>query len=197
MSLYKLQKEQIRNSIIEKTILLFKEKGYDNVSVEEITRKVGIAKGTFYNFFPSKKEILSIWSIKQFQQLKIEELICPDKMIEENLYHLTDTVYQLIREESDMFYYFLKEMIYSGLSELNDNNFDFAAILKAVIMNSKDHLSIDVTNIDIEVNIINSALFYEILKWFQADRPLNELGHHLKEIVKFCLYGLYHKGGNI
>ncbi len=197
MSLYKLQKEQIRNSIIEKTILLFKEKGYDNVSVEEITRKVGIAKGTFYNFFPSKKEILSIWSNKQFQQLKIEELIYPDTMIEENLYHLTDTVYQLIREERDMFYYFLKELIYSGLDEQNDNNFDFAAILKAVIMNSKDHLSIDVTNIDIEVNIINSALFYEILKWFQADRPLNELGHHLKEIVKFCLYGLYHKGGNI
>ena len=197
MSLYKLQKEQIRNSIIEKTILLFKEKGYDNVSVEEITREVGIAKGTFYNFFPSKKEILSIWSNKQFQQLKIEDLICPNKMIEENLYHLTDTVYQMIREERDMFYYFLKEMIYSGLNELNDNNFDFAAILKAVIMNSKDHLSIDATNIDIEVNIINSALFYEILKWFQADKPLNELGHHLKEIVKFCLYGLYHKGGNI
>ncbi|XOS92284.1 TetR/AcrR family transcriptional regulator [Brevibacillus laterosporus] len=34
---------------------LFKEKGFENVTVEEITKACGIAKGTFYNYFPKKK----------------------------------------------------------------------------------------------------------------------------------------------
>lgn len=39
-------------------VQLFKEKGYDNVTVEEITLLCGIAKGTFFNYFPKKENIL-------------------------------------------------------------------------------------------------------------------------------------------
>ena len=38
---------------------LFREKGYDNVSVNEIVRKAGTAKGTFYNYFDSKADIIT------------------------------------------------------------------------------------------------------------------------------------------
>ena len=39
-------------------IALFKEKGYQNVSVDEIVRKAGTAKGTFYIYFQSKSSII-------------------------------------------------------------------------------------------------------------------------------------------
>jgi AcrR family transcriptional regulator len=44
--------------IIKHAIALFKQKGYENVTVEEITETCGIAKGTFFNYFPKKKHIL-------------------------------------------------------------------------------------------------------------------------------------------
>ena len=37
---------------------LFREKGYDNVSVDEIVKKAGMAKGTFYIYFESKAAII-------------------------------------------------------------------------------------------------------------------------------------------
>ena len=37
---------------------LFREKGYDQVSVEEIVRTAGTAKGTFYIYFHSKADII-------------------------------------------------------------------------------------------------------------------------------------------
>ena len=37
---------------------LFREKGYDQVSVAEIVKKAGTAKGTFYIYFASKPEVL-------------------------------------------------------------------------------------------------------------------------------------------
>jgi AcrR family transcriptional regulator len=103
LSIYKQQKEQIRNQIIETSVSLFKENGYDSVTVSEITMKIGIAKGTFYNFFSSKRDVLMIWSLQQFQKLKMEDFINKEKTIEENLNLLIETVYQLIRNEQKIF----------------------------------------------------------------------------------------------
>jgi hypothetical protein len=191
LSLYKQHKELIRNQLIETTVSLFKEKGYDSVTVNEITMKIGIAKGTFYNFFSSKRDILLMWSSQQFQKIKTEELIKPEKTIEENLYSLVDTVYQLIRNEQKMFYFFLKETMYSNI---NDKEFDFIELLNLLVSKSIDYASIEKSNIEISINVVNSALFYEIFKWINSERPIEDLGAHLKNIIKVCLFGLYNKG---
>jgi len=47
-----------REKILQMAAILFWEKGYTRVSVEEIIRSVGIAKGTFYHHFPSKDALL-------------------------------------------------------------------------------------------------------------------------------------------
>lgn len=45
--------------LYESALALFKEKGYDNVSVEEIAHKAGTAKGTFYIYFDSKARVIT------------------------------------------------------------------------------------------------------------------------------------------
>ena len=47
-------KEKIVNSAIE----LFKEMGYDQVSIPKICEKAGITKGTFYYYFQNKGEVI-------------------------------------------------------------------------------------------------------------------------------------------
>ncbi|PAF18627.1 TetR/AcrR family transcriptional regulator [Terribacillus saccharophilus] len=47
-----------KRKIIDASIVLFKEKGYNRTSVEDIVRKCHISKASFYKFFESKKEIL-------------------------------------------------------------------------------------------------------------------------------------------
>jgi AcrR family transcriptional regulator len=39
MSLYQLQREQIKDNILKTAIRIFREKGYDKVSVSEIGKK--------------------------------------------------------------------------------------------------------------------------------------------------------------
>lgn len=48
----------IKQRIIESSVLLFKEKGYSRTSVEDIVRKCRISKASLYKVFDSKKEIL-------------------------------------------------------------------------------------------------------------------------------------------
>ncbi|MEF3305959.1 TetR/AcrR family transcriptional regulator [Paenibacillus sp. GYB003] len=52
------RKKSIKETIIRHAVELFKQKGYENVTVEEITSKCGIAKGTFFNYFPKKEHLL-------------------------------------------------------------------------------------------------------------------------------------------
>lgn len=47
-----------KKELLDLAYRLFIEKGYDNVSVDEIIAKANIAKGTFYYYFKSKDEML-------------------------------------------------------------------------------------------------------------------------------------------
>jgi AcrR family transcriptional regulator len=47
-----------RKEIIDTAERLFSKKGYEETSVEEIIKKIGIAKGTFYYYFRSKEDLL-------------------------------------------------------------------------------------------------------------------------------------------
>ncbi|WP_278277754.1 TetR/AcrR family transcriptional regulator [Anaerocolumna jejuensis] len=44
---------------MDTALLLFMEKGFDNTSVNDIVKKVGVAQGLFYYYFSSKYEMLN------------------------------------------------------------------------------------------------------------------------------------------
>lgn len=58
ISLRESRKKELREDIYTQALTLFRERGYDNVTIEDITTACGIAKGTFYNYFPKKEHIL-------------------------------------------------------------------------------------------------------------------------------------------
>ncbi|QHT62683.1 TetR/AcrR family transcriptional regulator [Paenibacillus lycopersici] len=53
-----LKKEQTRARIKEAALSLFSEQGYEPATVEAIAKQAGVAKGTFFNYFASKDELI-------------------------------------------------------------------------------------------------------------------------------------------
>ena len=51
-------KENKREQILQAAIELFTKKGFEMTNVESIARRAKIAKGTFYNFFDKKEDVL-------------------------------------------------------------------------------------------------------------------------------------------
>jgi hypothetical protein len=58
LSLRKKRSLETKKTLYANSIKLFNEKGYDNVTVDEIVGVSGFAKGTFYTHFSSKDEII-------------------------------------------------------------------------------------------------------------------------------------------
>ena len=50
---------RMKRQLYDCAIELFKSKGYDHVSVEEIVQRAGVAKGTFYIYFASKAQVVT------------------------------------------------------------------------------------------------------------------------------------------
>ncbi|MDD7463239.1 MAG: TetR/AcrR family transcriptional regulator [Anaerococcus sp.] len=56
-SLREKNKHKKVNSMLKSALHLFLEKGFDNTSIDEITKKSHVAKGTFYLYFKDKVDI--------------------------------------------------------------------------------------------------------------------------------------------
>ena len=59
------QAQETRRILFENAIALFREKGLDAVTVEEITQRAGTAKGSFYTYFRTKSDII----IEEFRNI--------------------------------------------------------------------------------------------------------------------------------
>ncbi len=53
----RIQGKKTRENILEMAAALFKEKGYKETKISEITSRLNIGKGSFYSFFNNKKEL--------------------------------------------------------------------------------------------------------------------------------------------
>ena len=78
-----------KEKIIECALRLIEEKGYDNVSVSEITKAAGVSKGAFYIHFNSKDDLI----IKQINLYFDDSKLDGDFTVYEKLkYFLTKSV---------------------------------------------------------------------------------------------------------
>lgn len=55
------QKQALRRQIYDTAIGLFTEQGYEGTTVRQITERLALAKGTFFNHFPSKEHVVAEW----------------------------------------------------------------------------------------------------------------------------------------
>ncbi|KPV57874.1 TetR family transcriptional regulator [Paenibacillus sp. A3] len=106
------RKQELKERIFTQSIKLFKEKGFDNVTVEEITQACGIAKGTFYNYFPKKEAVLLHLAVSQLES--VHESIQHNKNmpdLKQQLLHLFSNLFHQYAEQPDMVRLVVSEMM--------------------------------------------------------------------------------------
>lgn len=88
------EKEQIKNQILETAVELFHDKGTKSINIQELTRRAGIAQGSFYSFWKDKDAlVLDVMLYRSRQKLDIAE-----KEFEASLHDpigfLSDSIYR-------------------------------------------------------------------------------------------------------
>ena len=60
------QREQTLKEILEVSEKLFREKGYENTSIQNIADSCGLSKGALYHHFKSPEEVLEKICLNQY-----------------------------------------------------------------------------------------------------------------------------------
>lgn len=113
-----IKKEQI----VAAGIKLIEQKGYEKTSISEIVREAGVAQGTFYLYFSTKKElVLEIAATlldEQFTQVKQawedQESLHEDVSVSAFIDLLVHTTYSITEERKNSI-----QILYSGIFLLN------------------------------------------------------------------------------
>lgn len=146
-------RKTIKNKLLKTGQTLLESKSYTTISLDEITALNGIAKGTFYNFFPSKEmffyEVMQ--KIKEDNRYELKRIF-KDKPIEklvvkEYLFHrytITKTVYE----------YFTPDEIRKIIRKLPDGDNEDDSIEFAKFLFSQNHILSD-CKYEVLVNLCN------------------------------------------
>jgi AcrR family transcriptional regulator len=82
------KKQQLRHTIVETAVDLFRERGFDETRVQDVIERAEISLGTFYNYFPGKDAVLDEFGrglIGSYVALAAEELELEDQTVGERI----------------------------------------------------------------------------------------------------------------
>jgi len=68
-----IQKQQVRERILEEALTLFSDSGFEKTTVADIVEQSAIARGTFYNYFPDMNSLFDAL-IAQLNQQVVEAI---------------------------------------------------------------------------------------------------------------------------
>lgn len=79
------KKQETRQHLLQAAWQLFQEKGYDDTTVQEITKEADVAKSTFFNYFETKEAILgeiAVWQTELLGRRILSADDVPDSIVE-------------------------------------------------------------------------------------------------------------------
>lgn len=78
-------------------LALFSQRGFSNVTVEDITEAADVGKGTFFNYFASKDHVLGVMA--EIQIGKVREALAQAETGKESVRMVLQRMYQRLAEE--------------------------------------------------------------------------------------------------
>lgn len=134
------ERRQIRTKLLEVGLELFHDQGVRRISIRELTKRAGIAQGSFYNFFPDKDAlVIELIHYRAEQKMDIFEkafnqsLQEPAAFVSNAIFRISWDLKQKAEQKqmyADILYLFLKEkpseheklyaVFYSTLQKLTD-----------------------------------------------------------------------------
>jgi AcrR family transcriptional regulator len=116
------KKEETRHRIFHAAIDLFREKGFESTTVDEITERADVARGTFFNYFQRKDQVLAYLSESRI--LAIEEsaaaLIAENTPASRKLIEVYLTCAASYEEDRELSRYVLLELMSRTFSQSED-----------------------------------------------------------------------------
>ena len=196
------KKNQKRKKILDKAWELFRKNGYEETKVEDITRELGVSKGSFYTYFKTKDEVLYeiLERIKKENEERINKINVnqePSKILEDYVISKMNYIVKLLNnmkissinrnlsnsklknffeELKKVSIEFIKKNIVEKFNKINGNKYNLEIISEFVYLAIEEFLYNEFVSKNFK-NLESSDLI--------NIENTDEFENSLKEVIKF------------
>ena len=105
------QKEKLQIRLLTTGFELLKKYGYRRMTIDEVTKSCGIAKGTFYHFFKGKEEFIYRIMLyeRDLERKKLTDRLTPDGILTKGAFK--EWMLDMIHDDVNVFSYMSQEEI--------------------------------------------------------------------------------------
>ena len=163
----KARKEQKKNALLNAAFKLFLDKGINNTSIDDITKKSGIAKGTFYLYFKDKYEVQNELIVRESKKLFDNALIKASNKrfnsLADELIFIIDNIIDKLTKEKILLKFISKNLSWGVYNEKVNNSLNLE---KTFIQRTKKYrvkLKNPKVTLYMITELVGSTLFSSIL----------------------------------
>lgn len=185
-------KRSKRQRLLHASLRLFREKGFENTTVAEITAAAGVAKGTFFNYFATKEDVLLALGEQTLGKLQLNVQAVPGR---ESTRGKIKAIFAALAAGLDADRDLVREMVYRGLRlpDLVDRRrarLDFRATL-VLLLNQGQRLGEVRPDVDIHVvaDMLYTLYFQQVVSWCSNDFR-SSLPDQLNQVVDLVFAGI-------
>lgn len=184
-------KRERRDRLYEAALALFREQGYEQTTVDQITRLAGLAKGTFFNYFPTKDAILRYMGEREIGRLGAASLAGGSQAAIGNLKRLLTALAMNLERDRDLVRLVFARGIAVPLLLCGDAGGFSIRPIAALLLRRAQHMSEVDPRLDPDVlaAALDALYLQQLVFWCQAEQPY-PLGERLTGVVDLLLMGM-------
>jgi AcrR family transcriptional regulator len=156
-----IQKQQVRERILDEALSLFSERGFEKTTVADIVGQCDIARGTFYNYFPDMNSLFDAL-INQLNQRIIEAIQHTRKQTDnlyDYLYGTFKSYFDLIGSEQMIQFHIVNQAYIRQSSYQSD-------VIKVIVKNLNRDLKSD-----LNIKAFNEKYEFLLLSYMLVGSP--------------------------
>lgn len=190
------KKEETRERIFRAAVDLFRRKGFEATTVDEITEKADVAKGTFFNYFPRKEAVLGyLAEVRMQKALAGAELILAGrKPARQKLLALYLDVASGYEQDRDVSWFLLMESIQRDFAIAHDVHHRWHELAVNLIgrgqQSGEFRVGVDPRRVEL---VLHSVLMGTLFMWLRCPELLpggSDLKREIRERFDLVFRGL-------
>ena len=182
-----------RQRLLPDSLRLFRETGFAQTTVAEITVAAGVAKGTFFNYFPTKEDVLLALGEQTLGKLQVVE--ASQMFRSDTVQDKVKALFQALAAGLDADRELVRQMVYRGLRLPDLVNrerarLDFRSTLSLLLAQGQRRHEIDPgADIDFVADTLYMLYFQQVVGWCTTDFS-GSLAARLDRVVELVFGGI-------
>lgn len=184
-------KLRVRNRIYDAALELFTRQGYDQTTVDEITEAADVARGTFFNHFQRKEDLIAAWGEDRREQLRdglADAALAPGANTRQTLLHCMSILAEISQHDSARTQAMLAAWVKAGFP-LHEQPYVSQLFADFIEAGRKRGEVLDAVEPRVAGHILRDAYLGALYRWAQPNAQM-DLEDELHAVCRTVLDGV-------